>query len=227
MGIAECNLVIFNTIVILRIQKNICPLNLPHKNIKGKSSIWNDVYLYYSFRHILSLSIADLMLILSVVPFVSIVYAVESWPWGTGMCVLSEFMKDFSTGVSVFTLVAMSLDRFVAIVNPLRRFRGNGKFGMYHACNIWLGNLHAPNIITKLHFNQFDRNFTSASAQAICSSLYLPLYRSSYAWLLNSVIIQAYLVLDIPSKQKRIIMHIRHKQHMQTLYACHCLCLIA
>lgn len=76
------------------------------------------------------------MLILSVVPFVSIVYAVESWPWGTGMCVLSEFMKDFSTGVSVFTLVAMSLDRFVAIVNPLRRFRGNGKFGMYHACNI-------------------------------------------------------------------------------------------
>lgn len=78
-------------------------------------------------RHILSLSIADLMLILTAVPFVSVVYTLESWPWGTTVCMLSEFMKDFSTGVSVFTLVAMSLDRFVAIVNPLRRFRNNGK----------------------------------------------------------------------------------------------------
>lgn len=68
------------------------------------------------------------MLILTAVPFVSVVYTVESWPWGSRMCVLSEFMKDFSTGVSVFTLVAMSLDRFVAIVNPLRRFQGNDKF---------------------------------------------------------------------------------------------------
>ncbi|XP_055310999.1 neuropeptide CCHamide-1 receptor-like [Sitodiplosis mosellana] len=79
--------------------------------------------------HILSLSIADLMLILTAVPFVSVVYTVESWPWGTGVCMISEFMKDFSTGVSVFTLVAMSCDRFVAIVNPLRRFRGTGVTG--------------------------------------------------------------------------------------------------
>lgn len=79
----------------------------------------------------MSLSIADLMLILTAVPFVSVVYTLESWPWGTRMCVVSEFMKDFSTGVSVFTLVAMSLDRFVAIVNPLRRFRGTGKFGYF------------------------------------------------------------------------------------------------
>lgn len=64
------------------------------------------------------------MLILTAVPFVSVVYTIESWPWGSRMCVLSEFMKDLSTGVSVFTLVAMSLDRFVAIVNPLRRFQG-------------------------------------------------------------------------------------------------------
>lgn len=82
----------------------------------------------YINRHILSLSIADLMLILTAVPFVSVVYTVESWPWGTRMCMMSEFMKDFSTGVSVFTLVAMSFDRFVAIVNPLRRFQGSGKF---------------------------------------------------------------------------------------------------
>lgn len=93
--------------------------------------IYFNLYLYLFFiRHILSLSIADLMLILTAVPFVSVVYTVESWPWGNRMCVVSEFMKDFSTGVSVFTLVAMSLDRFVAIVNPLRRFQGTGKLNL-------------------------------------------------------------------------------------------------
>lgn len=93
--------------------------------------IYFNLYLIFFFiRHILSLSIADLMLILTAVPFVSVVYTVESWPWGNRMCVVSEFMKDFSTGVSVFTLVAMSLDRFVAIVNPLRRFQGTGKLNL-------------------------------------------------------------------------------------------------
>lgn len=94
--------------------------------------IFFNLYLIFFFiRHILSLSIADLMLILTAVPFVSVVYTVESWPWGNRMCVVSEFMKDFSTGVSVFTLVAMSLDRFVAIVNPLRRFQGTGKLNLF------------------------------------------------------------------------------------------------
>lgn len=93
--------------------------------------IYFNLYLiFFPIRHILSLSIADLMLILTAVPFVSVVYTVESWPWGNRMCVVSEFMKDFSTGVSVFTLVAMSLDRFVAIVNPLRRFQGTGKLNL-------------------------------------------------------------------------------------------------
>lgn len=71
----------------------------------------------------------------SIISFVSVVYTVESWPWGTRMCMMSEFMKDFSTGVSVFTLVAMSFDRFVAIVNPLRRFQGSGKFQFFRSNN--------------------------------------------------------------------------------------------
>lgn len=99
-----------------------------HQNRKYNKYITFHFFSFRFIRHILSLSIADLMLILTAVPFVSVVYTLESWPWGTRMCMVSEFMKDFSTGVSVFTLVCMSFDRFVAIVNPLRRFRGNGKF---------------------------------------------------------------------------------------------------
>lgn len=36
-------------------------------------------------------------------------------------------MKDVSIGVSVFTLTALSSDRYFAIVDPLRKFHAHGK----------------------------------------------------------------------------------------------------
>uniref|UniRef100_A0A182STX0 G-protein coupled receptors family 1 profile domain-containing protein n=1 Tax=Anopheles maculatus TaxID=74869 RepID=A0A182STX0_9DIPT len=77
--------------------------------------------------YILSLALADLLLIVTTVPFTSIIYTVDSWPWGSLICTSSEFIKDVSIGVSVFTLVALSGDRFFAIVDPLRKFHAHGK----------------------------------------------------------------------------------------------------
>ncbi|XP_038111361.1 neuropeptide CCHamide-1 receptor [Culex quinquefasciatus] len=76
--------------------------------------------------YILSLALADLLLIVTTVPFTSIVYTLDSWPWGSLLCTSSEFIKDVSIGVSVFTLTALSGDRFFAIVDPLRKFHAHG-----------------------------------------------------------------------------------------------------
>ncbi|GLV34742.1 CCHamide-2 receptor [Carabus blaptoides fortunei] len=73
--------------------------------------------------YILSLALADLLVIVTCVPFTSIVYTVEYWPWGTAVCKLSETTKDVSIGVSVFTLTALSAERYCAIVNPLRKLQ--------------------------------------------------------------------------------------------------------
>jgi bombesin receptor subtype-3 len=83
----------------------------------------------YSFFHsyILSLALADLLVIITCVPFTSIVYTVESWPWGDTVCRVSEAAKDVSIGVSVFTLTALSADRYFAIVDPLRKLHATGK----------------------------------------------------------------------------------------------------
>ncbi|XP_058066939.1 neuropeptide CCHamide-1 receptor-like [Anopheles bellator] len=78
--------------------------------------------------YILSLALADLLLIVTTVPFTSIIYTVDSWPWGSLLCTSSEFIKDVSIGVSVFTLVALSGDRFFAIVDPLRKFHAHDPF---------------------------------------------------------------------------------------------------
>lgn len=77
---------------------------------------------FFCYRYILSLALADLLVIVTSVPFTSIVYTVESWPWGQLICKLSETVKDISIAVSIFTLTALSADRFFAIVDPLKKF---------------------------------------------------------------------------------------------------------
>lgn len=59
------------------------------------------------------------------VPFTSAIFIHPSWPWGEFICKASEFFKDLSIGVSVFTLTALSGDRFFAIVDPLRKFHSH------------------------------------------------------------------------------------------------------
>ncbi|KOC58955.1 Neuromedin-B receptor, partial [Habropoda laboriosa] len=59
--------------------------------------------------------------IVTCVPFTSLLYTIESWPWGLEVCTLKEFTQDVSIGVSVFTLTALLVERYRAIVNPIRR----------------------------------------------------------------------------------------------------------
>ncbi|CAB3253203.1 unnamed protein product [Arctia plantaginis] len=86
--------------------------------------------------YIFSLALADLLVILICVPFVSVIYTFESWPWGDLICRISETGKDVSIGVSVFTLTALSAERYCAIVNPFRRLQLR-KLPMVCATFIW------------------------------------------------------------------------------------------
>ncbi|XP_073844488.1 CCHamide-1 receptor [Musca autumnalis] len=94
--------------------------------------------------YIFSLALADLLVIVTTVPLTSTVYTVDTWPWGSLLCTLSEFFKDVSIGVSVFTLTALSGDRYFAIVDPLRKFHAHGggkratRLTIAIAVSIWL-----------------------------------------------------------------------------------------
>ncbi|XP_019880954.2 neuropeptide CCHamide-1 receptor [Aethina tumida] len=94
--------------------------------------------------YILSLALADLLVIITSVPFTSTIYTVESWPWGVTICKISETAKDISIGVSVFTLTALSADRFFAIVDPLKKFHTSSggkkatRITLCVAISIWL-----------------------------------------------------------------------------------------
>lgn len=64
-------------------------------------------------------------MIATTVPLTAVIYVLNSWPWGETLCTISEFVKDLSIGVSVYTLTALSGDRFFAIVDPLRKFHSH------------------------------------------------------------------------------------------------------
>ncbi|KAK6169084.1 hypothetical protein SNE40_020205 [Patella caerulea] len=73
---------------------------------------------------IVSLSIGDLLLILVSVPFSATIFTFIGWPYGDLVCRFNEFMQTLSLGVSVFTLTALSVDRYLAIVDPMSKHTG-------------------------------------------------------------------------------------------------------
>ena len=88
---------------------------------------------------LVSLAIGDLLLILISVPFSSTIYTFPSWPYGEVVCKLNEFLETLSLGVSVFTLIALSGERYMVIVHPMANHRGPSMFRtLVFAALIWI-----------------------------------------------------------------------------------------
>uniref|UniRef100_UPI00398E6A89 neuromedin-B receptor n=1 Tax=Pristiophorus japonicus TaxID=55135 RepID=UPI00398E6A89 len=66
-----------------------------------------------------SLAAGDLLLLVTCVPVDAARYFFEEWIFGTVACKLIPLIQLTSVGVSVFTLTALSADRYKAIVNPM------------------------------------------------------------------------------------------------------------
>ncbi|XP_015916626.1 allatostatin-A receptor [Parasteatoda tepidariorum] len=68
---------------------------------------------------IINLAVADLLFILFCVPFTAFDYAVPSWPFGEVWCRVVQYLVIVCAYASIYTLVLMSLDRFLAVVHPI------------------------------------------------------------------------------------------------------------
>ncbi|XP_007904546.2 neuromedin-B receptor [Callorhinchus milii] len=86
-----------------------------------------------------SLAAGDLLLLVTCVPVDAARYFFEEWIFGTVACKLIPLIQLTSVGVSVFTLTALSADRYKAIVNPMDVQSSNA---VLHTClkavTIWL-----------------------------------------------------------------------------------------
>ncbi|XP_077376517.1 galanin receptor type 1-like [Festucalex cinctus] len=65
---------------------------------------------------IVNLSLADLLFLVLCVPFQATIYSLPGWHFGGFTCTFGHFLASVSVLVSVLTLAAMSVDRYVAVV---------------------------------------------------------------------------------------------------------------
>ncbi|CRK97662.1 CLUMA_CG011047, isoform A [Clunio marinus] len=97
-------------------------------------SIWNENFTSYGLdevEHLVSLSVFILFsfiffagligngLVVIGVPFTATDYILNSWPFGDFMCRFVQYMIVVTCHASVYTLVLMSLDRYLAVVHPV------------------------------------------------------------------------------------------------------------
>uniref|UniRef100_A0A4W4ED66 G-protein coupled receptors family 1 profile domain-containing protein n=1 Tax=Electrophorus electricus TaxID=8005 RepID=A0A4W4ED66_ELEEL len=91
----------------------------------GGNTLVIHIVLRYSYTqsvtniYILNLAIADELFMLGL-PFLAVQNALLSWPFGSLMCRLVMTVDAINQFTSIFCLTVMSIDRYLAVVHPLR-----------------------------------------------------------------------------------------------------------
>ena len=68
---------------------------------------------------IINLSIADLIFSALCLPFLAVQYVLTKWSFGEVWCKISSYLAVVSAYASVYTLVLLSFDRFLAVILPV------------------------------------------------------------------------------------------------------------
>lgn len=117
---------------------------------------------------LVSLAVADLLLLAVYVPLATLEYFVITWDAGGAICKLSKYVEMLSGMASVLNLVAVSFERFFVIVFPMKARR----FCTLNNCRrglvvVWLLAflLAAPVLVTtKIHPITYFNNDSSITA---------------------------------------------------------------
>ena len=143
---------------------------------------------------IVNLACGDIMMAVLCIPFNFMANVLmHYWPFGTMMCPVVSYAQGVSVFVSAFTLVAISVDRYIAVIKPLRP-RMTTKQGLMIIATIWLLALSVvlPTAI-KSHLTPSDDNITE-----LCQEYWPPehlLYRDIYT--VTIMILQYFLPLFV------------------------------
>ena len=69
---------------------------------------------------VVNLAIGDMLMATMCVNFTFYATMYNFWPFGAIMCKCVTFFQSVAVSVSIFTLVAISVDRYIAIIHPMR-----------------------------------------------------------------------------------------------------------
>lgn len=69
---------------------------------------------------IMNLAVGDILITIFCVPFTSISYLQQYWTFGAFLCPVVNYSQAVSVFVSAYTMLAISVDRYTAIMWPLK-----------------------------------------------------------------------------------------------------------
>nr|XP_046916674.1 tachykinin-like peptides receptor 99D [Dermatophagoides farinae] len=148
---------------------------------------------------LVNLSVADIMVSTLNVIFNFIYMLNSNWPFGELFCKVSNFIAILSVAASVFTLMAISIDRYLAIVHPLRP-RMSRTATVIIIVIIWIASsfLSLPNIICS---KTIVEEFKNGDTRVVC---YLEWYdgvstKSRIEYIYNVIITLVTYILPIAS----------------------------
>ena len=68
---------------------------------------------------ILNLAVADLLFVIFCIPFTATDYVINEWRFGLVVCKSVQYLIYTTSYVSIYTLILMTIDRFLAVVFPV------------------------------------------------------------------------------------------------------------
>lgn len=88
----------------------VCYIVLAHQRMRTVTNFF-----------ILNLAIGDILMACLCIPFGFVSnLLLQYWPFGAAMCVIVSYAQAVSVFVSAYTLISISIDRYIAIMYPLR-----------------------------------------------------------------------------------------------------------
>ncbi|XP_076843810.1 G-protein coupled receptor 83 isoform X2 [Brachyhypopomus gauderio] len=105
-------IVAYSVIIIISLFGNVvvCHVVVKKKRMHSVTSLF-----------IMNLAIADILITLLNTPFTLVRFVYSTWVFGKAMCHVSRFAQYCSVHVSVFTLVAIAIDRHQVVMHPMKR----------------------------------------------------------------------------------------------------------
>ncbi|KOC69230.1 Neuropeptides capa receptor [Habropoda laboriosa] len=102
--------------------------------------IWKNPIMHTGTNcYLFNLALSDLLFLVLGLPFeLSVFWQPYPWIWGLAICKVRAYFSETSSYVSVLTILAFSIERYMAIYHPLRHYGSGLKRSIWFICVSWL-----------------------------------------------------------------------------------------
>ncbi|XP_020279881.1 allatostatin-A receptor-like isoform X2 [Pseudomyrmex gracilis] len=114
---------------------------------------------------IINLAVADLLFVIFCIPFTATDFVLPYWPFGNVWCKIVQYMIIVTAYASVYTLVLMSLDRYLAVVHPIASMSWRTEIHAIRAiCVMWAVILLISVPALVIHGEEIDEEWENLTA---------------------------------------------------------------